>query len=87
MNIKDNLMSIYIYEQNLLKTTSSKLLECTSEEVHDYILSIFDEIDNLNRNIYKFLVKNKYIEKEKISKKSKEEIYEKLDSLYLEINS
>lgn len=87
MDIKDNLISIYIYEQNLLKTISSKLLECTSDEVHDYILSIFDEIDDLNRKIYKYLTKNKYIEKEKTSKKEKEQIYEKLDSLYLEINS
>ena len=87
MNIKDNLISIYISEQNLLKKVTEKLLDCTSDEVHDYILSIFDEIDDINRKLYKFLVKSKYIEKEKTSKKEKEEIYEKLDSLYLEINS
>ena len=87
MNIKDNLISIYIYEQNLLKSTSEKLLNCNSDEVHDYILSIFDEIDDINRILYKFLVKSKYIEKEKTSKKGKEELYEKLDSMYLEISS
>ena len=87
MNIKDNLISIYIYEQNLLKSTSEKLLNCNSDEVHDYILSIFDEIDDINRILYKFLVKSKYKEKEKTSKKEKEELYEKLDSMYLEISS
>lgn len=87
MDIKDNLISIYIYEQNLLKSITDKLINCNSDEVHDYILSIFDEIDDLNRNIYKFLIKNKYLEKEKTSKKEKEQLYEKLDSMYLEINS
>lgn len=86
MDIKDNLKSIYIYEQNLLKSVTDKLLECNSDIVHDYILSIFDEIDDLNRYLYKFLVKNKYIEKEKTSKKEKEQLYDKLDSMYLEIN-
>ena len=86
MNIKDNFMSIYIYEQNLLKTTADRLLECNSDLVHDYILNIFDELDELNRKIYKFLIKNRYLEKEKTKKREKEQIYEELDSLYLNIN-
>lgn len=86
MDTKDNLISIYINEQNLLKKVADKLLECTSDEVHDYILSIFDELDDLNRKIYKFLIRNKYLEQEKTSKKEKEQIYEELDSLYLTIS-
>lgn len=86
MDIKDNFMSIYIYEQNLLKTTADRLLECNSDLVHDYILNIFDELDELNRKIYKFLIKNRYLEKEKTKKREKEQIYEELDSLYLNIN-
>ena len=87
MDIKENLISIYIYEQNLLKTICNKMLESSIDEVHDYLLSIFDETDELIRKLYTFLIKNKYIEKEKIIKKEKEELYEKLDSLFLKINS
>lgn len=87
MDIKENLISIYIYEKNLLKSTTNKLLECTSDIVHDYILNVFYELDELNRYIYNYLIKNKYIEKEKTSKKEKNQIYEELDSLYLRINS
>jgi hypothetical protein len=87
MDIKDYLKSIYIYEQNLLKTICNKLIESKQEEVHDYLLSIFDEVDELNRTIYKFLIENKYLEKERIIKSEKEKLYEKLDSFYVEINS
>ena len=87
MDIKDNLKSIYIYEQNLLKTICDKMLDSSSDEVHDYLLSVFDETDELVRMIYKYLLKSKYIEKEKIIKKEKENLYEKLDSLFLQINS
>lgn len=52
MNEKENLSTIYIYEQNLLKSCTNKLLEASSEQVHDYILSIFDEIDELTRKLY-----------------------------------
>lgn len=86
MDTKENLISIYIYEKNLLKTTTNKLLECTSDTVHDYILNIFDELDELNRYIYNYLISNKYIEQDQKSKKEKNQIYEELDSLYLRIN-
>ena len=86
MDTKDNLISIYLDEKNLLKSTTDKLLECDSDEAHDYILNIFDELDDLNRQLYKFLIENRYLEKERISKKEKEQIYEELDSLYLTIS-
>ena len=49
MDIKDNLKSIYIYEQSLLKTICDKMLDSSSDEVHDYLLSVFDETDRLVR--------------------------------------
>ena len=87
MDINDNLKSIYIYEQNLLKTICNKMLDSSLDEVHDYLLSIFDEIDELIRIIYKFLTENKYLEKEKINKREKAWLFEKLDGLFLEIDS
>ena len=45
MNIKDNLISIYISENSLLKNITDKLLNCTSDEVHDHILNIFHIYD------------------------------------------
>lgn len=86
MNEKENLSTIYIYEQNLLKSCTNKLLESSSEQVHDYILSIFDEIDELNRKLYRYLLKSELIKKERISEKKREDLYEELDCLYLRIN-
>ncbi len=86
MNEKENLSTIYIYEQNLLKSCTNKLLEASSEQVHDYILSIFDEIDELTRKLYRYLLKTELIKKERSNKKKREELYEELDSLYLGIN-
>ena len=63
----------------MLKTITSKLLECKSDEVHDYVLSIFDELDEINRDLYKYLLKEKYLENEKTSAKGKSILYEKLD--------
>ena len=64
MNEKENLLSLYIYEQNLLKSCTNKLLESSSEEVHDNLLNIFDEVDDLNRKLYNYLLKNDLIKKE-----------------------
>lgn len=86
MNEKENLLTIYIYEQNLLKSCTNKLLEASSEELHDNLLSIFDEIDELNRKLYQYILKKKLIKKECITKKKKEALYEELDSLLLRIN-
>jgi len=86
MNEKENLSTIYIYEQNLLKSCTNKLIESSSEQVHDYILSIFDEIDELNRKLYKYLLKNNLIKKERINRKKREDLFEELDNLYLRIN-
>ena len=61
MNEKENLLSLYIYEQNLLKSCTNKLLESSSEEVHDNLLNIFDEVDDLNRKLYNYLLKNDLI--------------------------
>lgn len=86
MKEKENLMTLYLYEQNLLKTTTNKLLEASNEIMHDYILSIFDNIDELNRILYNYLLKHKLITKESTSKKKKENLYEELDTMLLRIN-
>jgi hypothetical protein len=82
----ENLKTLYIYEQNLLKSCTNKLLESSNEVIHDNILSIFDNIDELNRKLYKYLEKNKIIKKEKVTKRKKENLYEELDCLFLRIN-
>ena len=86
MNEKENLLTIYIYEQNLLKSCTNKLLEASSEELHDNLLSIFDEIDELNRKLYNYLLKHELIKKERITRKKKEALYEELDTMLLRIN-
>lgn len=86
MNEKENLSTIYLCEQNLLKSCTSKLLESSNEIVHDNILSIFDNVDELNRTLYNYLLKNDFIKKEKTTKKKKETLYEELDSMLLRIN-
>ena len=86
MKEKENLKIIYLYEQNLLKSCTSKLLESSNEIIHDNILSIFDNIDELTRKLYNYLLENELIIKEKTTKKKKENLYEELDSLLLRIN-
>lgn len=86
MKEKENLMTLYLYEQNLLKTLTTKLLESSNEIVHDNILSIFDNIDELNRMLHKYLINNQLITKERVSSKKKELLYEQLDTLLLRIN-
>ena len=86
MREQESIKTLYIYEQNLLKSCTTKLIESSNEIIHDNILSIFDNIDELNRTLYKYLIKENMIQKEKSSKKKKESLYEELDSLYLTIN-
>ena len=86
MNEKENLSTIYIYEQNLLKSCTNKLIELSSEELHDNLLSIFDEIDELNRKLYNYLLKHELIKKERTTRKKKEALYEELDTMLLRIN-
>lgn len=83
---KENLSTLYIYEQNLLKSCTTKLLESSNEIIHDNILSIFDNVDEINRKLYKYLLKQELIKKEKTTKKKKEILYEELDSMLLRIN-
>lgn len=84
--MKENLRTLYIYEQNLLKTCTSKLIESSNEIVHDNILSIFDNIDEINRKLYNYLLKEEMIIKDKTTKRKKEDLYEELDTLLLRIN-
>ncbi len=86
MKEKDDIRSLYIYEQNMLKSCVENLLESSNEIMHDNILSIFDNIDEINRRLYKYLLKEKFIKKERITKRKKENLYEELDSLLLRIN-
>ena len=84
--MKENLRTLYIYEQNLLKSCTNKLIESSNEIVHDNILSIFDNIDEINRKLYNYLLKEELIIKERTTKKKKEDLYEELDTLLLRIN-
>lgn len=86
MKEKENLRTLYIYEQNLLKSTVSKLVESSNEIVHDNILSIFDNIDEINRKLYNYLLKEEIVTKERTTKKKKEDLYEELDNMLLRIN-
>lgn len=86
MKEQENIFTLYLYEQNLLKSTTSKLLESSSEILHDNILSIFDNIDELTRKLRQYLLKNELIKQEKTTKKKKENLYEELDILLLRIN-
>jgi len=86
MKDKESLLSVYLYEQNLLKSITTKLIDSSNEIVHDNILSIFDNIDEINRKLYNYLLKEELIIKEKTTKKKKEDLYEELDSLLLRIN-
>lgn len=86
MKEKDDIRSLYIYEQNMLKSCVENLLESSNEIMHDNILSIFDNIDEINRRLYKYLLKEKFIKKERSTKRKKENLYEELDSLLLRIN-
>ena len=47
---------------------------------------IFDNIDELNRMLHKYLINNQLITKERVSSKKKEILYEQLDTLLLRIN-
>ena len=86
MKEKEIMKSIYFSEQNILKSVANDLLECRSNGVHDNLLNIFDDIDELNRKIYKYLIMKKYIPQEKITKQRKKIVFEQLDELYLGIN-
>ncbi|MBQ6547110.1 MAG: hypothetical protein IJL74_03850 [Bacilli bacterium] len=86
MKEKENIRTLYLYEQNLLKTCTNKLLESSNEIVHDNILSIFDNIDEINRKLYNYLLKEELIVKERTTKRKKEDLYEELDCLLLRIN-
>lgn len=85
--MNESIMTLYIYEQNLLKSCVSKLIESSSEIMHDNVLSIFDNIDEINRRLYNFLLKGKAITIEKTTKKKKETLYDDLDTLLLRIDA
>ncbi len=70
----------------MLKSCVENLLESSNEIIHDNILNIFDNIDEINRRLYKYLLKEKFIKKERSTKRKKENLYEELDSLLLRIN-
>lgn len=86
INEKEYLFSLYIYEQNLLKSCVDKLLASSNEVIHDNILSIFDNVDEINRTLYKYFLEEQLITKQRVTKKKKEILYEELDSLLLQIN-
>ena len=70
----------------MLKNCTEKLLESSNEIMHDNILSIFDNIDEINRKLYKYFLKEELIKKERTTKRKKEDLYEELDGLLLRIN-
>lgn len=86
MKEKESLRALYFYEQNLLKNIVVKLIESSNDVVHDNILSIFDNVDEINRRLYAYLLSDNLISREKTTKKKKEDLYGELDSLLLRIN-
>lgn len=82
----ENIETLYLYEQNLLKNCANNLIEASDEILHDNLLCIFDNVDELNRKLLKYLKTKKEIKKEQINRKQKEYLYEELDSLLLKIN-
>ena len=86
MRENESLMTIYLYEQNLLKTLTLKLLDSSNEVVHDNILSMFDNVDELTRKLYNYLKRKNMIVQNKVSKKKKESLYEELDEMLCRIN-
>lgn len=86
MKDKEELKALYFHEQNLLKSTAEKLIESSNEIIHDNILSLFDNIDEVNRLLYNYLLKEKMIIRNRVSNKKQENIYNELDSMYLRIN-
>ena len=86
MKDNENIKTIYLYEQNLLKSCADKLLDSSNEIIHDNILSIFDNTDEINRKLYNYLLKQDLIIKDKLPKKKKEDLYEELDEMLLRIN-
>lgn len=86
MEERESLRTLYLYEQNLLKSCTTKLIESSSEIVHDNILSVFDNIDEINRKLHNYLLKEEMITRERTTKKKKEDLYEELDNLLLRIN-
>lgn len=82
----DKINSLYITEKNLLKSSVNKLLESSNEIIHDNILAIFDNIDEINRRLYRYLKDNKIIKETYVNKNKKDYLYEELDSLLLRIN-
>ena len=86
MEIIDNIKELYLYEQNLLKSCTSKLLESSNDSVHDSVLNVFDNTDEINRKLNKFLKEQEIIYIEKTTRKKKEELFEELDAMLLRIN-
>lgn len=86
MKTEESIETLYLYEQNLLKSCTNKLLESSNEIVHDNILSIFDNTDEITRKLKKYLEEKELIRNEKSTRKKKESLYEELDSLLLRIN-
>lgn len=83
---KENLSTLYIYEQNLLKSCTDKLIESSNEIIHDNLLNIFDIVDEINRRLHKYLLKQELIKAEKATTRKKEMLYEELDGMLLRIN-
>lgn len=83
---KENLSTLYIYEQNLLKSCTDKLIESSNEIIHDNLLNIFDIVDEINRRLHKYLLKQELIKTEKTTTRKKEMLYEELDGMLLRIN-
>lgn len=83
---KEKLSTLYIYEQNLLKSCTDKLIESSNEIIHDNLLNIFDIVDEINRRLHKYLLKQELIKTEKTTTRKKEMLYEELDGMLLRIN-
>ena len=83
--MEDKINALYIREQNIFKSTAEKLVLSSNEIVHDNILAMFDNIDEINRKLLKFLKDKEIINNKYINKKKKESKYEELDSMLLKV--
>ena len=83
--MEDKINALYIIEQNIFRSNAEKLILSSNEIVHDNILAMFDNIDEINRKLLNFLKEKEIITDKYINKKKKDNKYEELDSMLLKV--
>lgn len=83
--MEDKINALYIREQNIFKSTAEKIILSSNEIVHDNILAMFDNIDEINRKLLKFLKDKEVITDKYINKRKRDNKYEELDFMLLKV--